>query len=584
MENNDSSVEPNLVKPSSDQVPKPVSTESPSVVTADTQVPVTTANSDTPVPPAAPATPVVPETSTEQAAPATVYSTLPKRNLGRLLVIVAVLIVVGLAAVVVIRKYGQSKTDTQAITVVKKDVPIMNIGIQEPLPSSFYPNIDDSSIHQDIDGQIFEGLTTFVESTKIVPQLATSWSNPDSTTWIFKLRPNVTFHTGKVMTAADVKASLDSVLKTSYGQEYGSTIASVSVIDGLTVKIKTAAPDPILPNRLSLLWIYDTTSGKANDPINGTGPYTLKPGSSIKDSIDLVAYDKYYGGRPHVRETIYRTYLNNASVVTALKSHQLQFAELQQKSNADAVLRYDYNEYQVQIPEVKLLTLNTLRKNSPLANLAVRQALMEAINVPGLLQDLNAEGTPATQVIPSVIPGYNPTVVRPAFNVAKAKQDLASAGYPNGFSLQFTYFAAAQPLATVIQRQFAAVGVTLNMNQETDLTILAGIAYGGHTDMYYSSRYTSLVDGSDILSPFVRTHNYDNPQVDKLYDQASTTIDPAKHLAILQAASKLLASDVAGLPLYDVGTNYWVIDPSIVLHQNTLAIDTGSSIFDAYGK
>lgn len=179
-------------------------------------------------------------------------------------------------------------------TTSTTDIQSFTYGMVSGPLNTFYPhngtNIDEIVVNE----QIFEGLVTYRDK-KIVGNLATSWKNPDANTWVFTLRPHVTFHTGRTMQASDVVASLKAVQGTEVGDLYGNTIQSVTALDSQTVQITTAAPDPILLNKLVFLYVIDSHSKQANSPINGTGPYTLAHGSKpSQKSLQLTAYNNYH--------------------------------------------------------------------------------------------------------------------------------------------------------------------------------------------------------------------------------------------------------------------------------------------------
>lgn len=525
-------------------------------------------------------TPEAPAPVSEPVSPTPVAAPQPRRRLGAW-VIVLVLVAIIAAGLYLVYRYGQSKT--ASVTPPKKDVALLRVAAAEPLPISWYPNIDDSAYTSDINVEAFEGLTSFYDLTKVGPQLALNWTNPDASTWIFKLRPNVKFHTGRTMTATDVKASLEDIQNYDFGQEYGSTIKEVSVVDPLTVKITTNGPDAILPNELANLYIYDTTSKTPNDPINGTGPYTLKPGTNIKDSVDMVPFDDYYGGRPYVRELKFLSYDSEDATIAAVKAGQVDIANVFSKSNADSISSPDFVAQALPSQSVAHLVPNTLN-GSPLSKLAVRNALMQALDIPALLAARHVDGVPATQIVAPTIPGYDPALTRPAYSVTAAKQALAAAGYPNGFSFTFTYYTSAQDLADEIKRQFALVGVTVKEDPQTDFDVLGAKVFGGHTDMYYNSISTSLVDASDYISPSIDTKMYSNPQLDSIFAKAGQTLDQAKRLDSLKQASDIMVSDRADLPLYVSGQTYIMVRSNLVITQQRLGGDMGYYFSRAYGK
>ena len=101
---------------------------------------------------------------------------------------------------------------------------------------------------------IFDTMVMRDTEMNLVPGLATEWSAVDDTTWEFKLREGVTFHNGEPFDAEAVRFSLERVLNPDNNAptiSYIRTISSVEVVDPMTVRITTSAPDPLLPTRMS---------------------------------------------------------------------------------------------------------------------------------------------------------------------------------------------------------------------------------------------------------------------------------------------------------------------------------------------
>lgn len=132
---------------------------------------------------------------------------------------------------------------------------------------------------------VFGGLTDRDENARIIPAIATSWKNLDTTNWEFKLRKGVKFHDGSNVTAEDFVFSVNRIPKVPNNP--ASYVMNVEMIDDMIIKdpytiiIRTKEPYPLLPNRLSDVAIVskrlvqdattaDFTSGKV---AIGTGPY-----------------------------------------------------------------------------------------------------------------------------------------------------------------------------------------------------------------------------------------------------------------------------------------------------------------------
>lgn len=553
--------------------------------------PVTVSTDDIPAP--APATPpaAAPSTDSAPTAQQPVVSPAPKSKKGLLIGLPILIAVIGLAATgYFVTKPGNSSPQKAVATTVKKDIPVLQVAPFLPLPHTYYPNVQADSYQADIQNQLFESLTKFENDTKLEPNLATGWTNPDSSTWIFKLSPNVKFHTGKIMAASDVKASIEKAETTDYGKPFTSTIKEVDVVDPLTVKIITNGPDPLLANELTNIYIYDTTSGKANDPINGTGPYTLK--SDTPDAVTLVAFDGYHGGHVYAREVRYLGYSDSSQVSDSdLKSRKIQFLAI--RSDPRLVARLNGTGYTTASEpsyDVSELIMNTTGNTNPaLANVKVRKIIAQSLDVSKIIGFANSgPGTlRSTQSIAKGIPGYNPAIKAPVeLTAAESKAALAEAGYPNGFNLKLTFFAEYpnNGIVSEIQRQLALVGISVKPDPQTDQQKLVDIALGGKTDMFYVINSSTIVDGSDVLSMFIDSPNYSSKQLDTLSDQASHEINPEKRVAILQNMQQLVENDQADIPLFQRQSYIFATDPSIVLKRDTLGSAIGTYFWQTYAK
>jgi len=558
----------NEIKPTQDpqnQSTNPAPTPNPASTPAD---PVATPQPPAEMPPITPVQPGSP----------------PKSNRLRWLALGLVVLLAAGGAFFALNKVNKPQPTTTAS--VKKTVAVVKIGAAQPFPTDFYPKTESAILPLEINNQIFEGLTKYQNGNQIVPDLAQSWTNPDNTTWIFKLQPNVTFHNGHSLAAQDVKASLDALQSTDFGQAYGSTIKSVTVVDPGTVKIVTTAPDPLLPSELANLWIYDTTSSTPNDPANGTGPYTIKTGTKLTtNNVQLTAYNTYHGGVPMVKELNFMFYADTKAEVADLKANKLDVADVGSQAAVSDVAASGYKAYEDKSVLVNFLMPNTLKAGSPLQNVKIRKALYEAIDPQALAKADGRTGTNATQLVSQDIPGYNPAISRPKIDPVQAKADLAAAGFPNGFTITFTYFAPHQPLAEELQKQMAAAGVKLTLDPQTVGAVLAKKALSGGTDLFYYGYGSALIDSSDVIQPLVvDTANYKNTSLDNLYNQASTTFNTVARLKLLQQINQAAMDDVAVIPLYTPDSLFFAVKSNLVVTTDNLSNYSGIDFWKVYSQ
>jgi peptide/nickel transport system substrate-binding protein len=296
-----------------------------------------------------------------------------------------------------------------------------------------------------------------------------------------------------------------------------------------------------------------------------------------------VAINDYHGGQPMVKEIDFKLYSDDKAMTQDVKQGRLDLADLSSLSAVNDVKQYGFASYVDKNPQVFFIIPNTLKANSPLAKLAVRQAIYEALDPTAIMKADGRTGTPATQFVPQEIPGYNPDVTRPKVDPVKAKSDLAAAGYPKGFSLTLSYFSTHQAVAAEVQKELSAIGVTLNLDSETSGPALQKKALGGQTDLFYFAFSSSLIDSSDVIQPLlVDSANYKNTDLDKLYQQASTTLNTQDRLKLLEQANKLAMDDVAGFPLFVPDGIYFAVKSNLVMHTDNLTNYIGVDFWKVY--
>ncbi|MFI5269123.1 MAG: ABC transporter substrate-binding protein, partial [Chloroflexota bacterium] len=112
------------------------------------------------------------------------------------------------------------------------------------------------------------------KSKKLVPVLAESWTNPDASTWLFKLRQGVKFSDGSDFSSADVVHSITRIVKDPDSKQGSNLeeIDSMETPDATTVKLHTKAADAALPFRLAQRFItskaaYDKLGAAAADKL-----------------------------------------------------------------------------------------------------------------------------------------------------------------------------------------------------------------------------------------------------------------------------------------------------------------------------
>lgn len=477
----------------------------------------------------------------------------PKRGGPKLWVILLLIILVAVTSVAA-ALYISKSDDKEAATTTstKKDIAHLRYALPDGDVSKFYP-IGNTATSVQLNSQVFEGLVRYDEQTKVVPQLATNWSNPDTSTWTFDLRKDVKFHSGKTMTAKDVKYSLDYAVAHQEDENtnlfIAASIKQVDVVNDYQIKITTDGPDPILLNRLAYLYIMDSDV-EVGDPNGGSGPYAVKTGTTpTETNVELTAVDSYYGGHIYTKSISLTLVPQSEDMITAINNDEYDLAgslepnELTKVKNYEPIVGQNFS--------VGFLGLNTLKEGSPLATKEGRQAAAYALDIPKILKAGNLGGEPTGQLIPPKIPGHDPSIKDASYDPAKAKELLAKV--PDATAPLKLSYGGEDNLGhlTEIANQLKAVGFNVTLDEQPDLEALVGAAFSGETDMFYIVYDSPTLDGYDFFSSILQGNAiYDNQELSDQIDEAASVIDPSERLTILKKINKEVAEDVPVVPLY----------------------------------
>ncbi|HEX5456458.1 MAG TPA: ABC transporter substrate-binding protein [Candidatus Saccharimonadales bacterium] len=444
-------------------------------------------------------------------------------------------------------------------TKQSKDIPLLRVGMWDVSFGKLYPDLNTNEYSVMVNVQIFEGLVRYEQKNKIVPNLATDWTNPDNKTWVFTINTKIKFHDGHTLTPADVKYSLDKVIaaKSDLTDTFASTIASVSTEGSNKVKIVTKTPDPTLLNKLASLYIIDDNLPKGDEPSQaGTGPYEVKPGTVPgSKEVQLVAFDGYHKGRPSTRALEFHSETTEKTLMAAFKAGKYDIVGT---ISPDTIKKNpNYFEYISVEPDVLYITFN-LSKKGPLQNKKVREAIRYALSPEDIAKARGSQITPLSQMIPESIPGYNPAITAYKQDVEKSKQLLKDAGYPKGFTLQYSSGDSSNANEE-IAKELKNVGITLNIDEHKDFDEYIDYFLSGKPEMYIVDYTSDTLDGVDIYKTTIFSPYYDNADFNKLIDEASNTVDPAQRLKLLQDAALIIDRDIPTVPL-STQDNLWLMN------------------------
>lgn len=419
---------------------------------------------------------------------------------------------------------------------------------------------------------IFEQLINRGPDGKITPGLATSWTvSPDGTQYDFQLRQGVTFQNGQPFTADDVKFSFERYVDPAIGNVFAYQLAglkSVDVVSPSEVRITLSKPDGAFINAGGYAFIVPKDyvnqvgpDGFAAKPV-GTGPFSF--GSNVVgQSVTLNRYDGYWGDKAGYQSVEFRIMPDANARLAALQTGEIDLAAQvlpqnlpQLKSNADLrVVSKPLGD------NIFLLT-NNKDTAAPYAQPLVREALATAIDQKAIREQiLGGLADPLTGVSP-INDGYaNVTLQQRPFDPAKAKQLLAQAGFPNGFSMDFWApvngrLCCSAQVAQAIAGYWTSIGITVNLKTveysqwvqaESSKSDLKGVVMGLWGDASTFDPQSRLTGSLSCAGSY--SHTCD-PKLEDLIGKVGVAVDPTQRAAAYTDAFQYIYDNTLAIYLY----------------------------------
>jgi peptide/nickel transport system substrate-binding protein len=428
------------------------------------------------------------------------------------------------------------------------------------------PHKNENMVHESVLRNMYECLITFSRDLKqFEPQLATEWKRIDDKTMQFKLRQNVKFHNGEEFDAEVVKFSIHRMLDPKTGAPLLSTytiIDHVDVVDKSTVNVVTKTSDPaILPRLTGFHTIivppkYFSTASKedlATKPI-GTGPYKFVSWAKDQDLV-MEANEGYWGGAPKIKRVIVRAIPETQTRVSALLAGDVDIIPAVPPDDMDRIKKSGKARI-ASIPGNRIVFFALDCRSKPFDNKLVRQAVNYGANIDNIIKTvLQGNGTRVATVLNPWYAGYEPDVQPIPYDPEKAKALLKQAGYPTG--VEFTFYGTQgrvskdKEVIEAIVGELAKVGLKGNLKW-LDWGTAFSQANAGKLDGIWFRSWGNFMHDAD-LSLFTNFHSsstyakvwqgYKNDKLDKILEEARTTMDPAKRAKLCTEAQKILQDD-----------------------------------------
>ena len=423
---------------------------------------------------------------------------------------------------------------------------------------------------------VFEYLIGFDKDNKMIPILAESWAfSPDFLTLTVKLKKGIVFSTGDPLTAADVVFSLEM-----YKAQPGPTSAQltqnfsgVTVVDDYTINFNFPAVNvQFLPQTLTNMFImskkqYDRegASGWVKNPA-GTGPYKFA-GFKEGQYCDITYNDKYRGAKPPITDARFFYVADSATRISMLQAGEVDLIMDVPAGSIAQLQKAGYTRYDVVQPHDICLQFGYLDTSVPWAKVEVRKAINYAIDKDTLNKAVFGGVFQKGTWQFSWELGYDSTLdPYYPYDLAKARQLMQQAGYPNGFEMPLYYpsfMSWAKDMVDYLTVALKQINITVKPMACSDFMAMASQWMRIHNHFQTPTEMGVLlfdVGWPGNPEPAINLTNgfyfkkdntlfYDE-ELNKLIDQVLVTADNAARAKLVNQAYKRINDTMPFIPIF----------------------------------
>ena len=426
------------------------------------------------------------------------------------------------------------------------------------------PHYSGSKIDRQVYHNIYEPLVTLDVKLGIRPGLAESWTQPDSRSYVFKLRRGVKFHDGTDFNAEAAKFNFERMKTAPKSVRKGelASVEAVEVVDSHTIKLHMKKPDAALlatlTDRAGMMVSPKVIQERGaelerNAKGAGTGPFEFV--EWVRDSHLVVKRnDSYWNkqGGPYLERIRYRPIPDDTVKLQSLQAGEIDVMDYVQPRDV-APARGDKKIVIVDVPSLAAFAYQVNQTKPPFNVKALRQAVAYALDMEALVKGVwLGVGQASNGPIPPTSWAYDKTLAPIKRDLAKAKAKLAEGGKPGGFT--FTLATTNIPInvqeVEVMQAQLAEAGITAKIKLNDSATHLAE----GNAKSFEMAAYqwSGRPDPDGNIYQFFRTtpgtslnwSGISNPQLDALLDKTREVSNQAERKKLYADLCRLLQDEL----------------------------------------
>ena len=458
------------------------------------------------------------------------------------------------------------------------------------VPPSLDPVQDNSVSTYHIAQQVYDGLVAFDSNLRVVPGLAENWTvSRDGREYLFSLRKGVRFHSGQVVDAGDVVASLTRIFgpesqavpdasleriegARAFREGKADSISGLKAVDYDQVRITLTEPYAPFLSFLAMPMTKIVPEELALDPgrpLNqrpmGTGPFQFV--SWADNVITLKSNQDYFQGSPSLDEVRFVFYPkgDRDKAFQDFLDGNLEGCPLPSGQDLDDMKQRGYQVFTR--PRLSLLFYGFNVGMPPLNDARVRMALALAYDRRTRVEeDLGGIYFPAFQVLPPGMPGYTPDNALLDYNPERASELLTSAGYPGGEGFPEIAIASASHSDFAVKElqlfseDLARVGIKVKPVFVDGWDVFSEGLQQGKYSLFRYALYADVPDPDDFLAPLFETDSplnysrFSDQDVDALLETARGESDPVKRMQVYRRVEKTILDESPVIPVLYIST------------------------------
>lgn len=431
---------------------------------------------------------------------------------------------------------------------------------------------------------LFDGLYQYNREMQLEPLVAESLPEyaPDGLSLSFTLKQGLRFQNGREITADDVVWSLERMLApttfspgvTYYAAMRGvaeyragkaAHVSGLKAVDRYRISIELTEADQSFSHVLAMRFAapvpreeVERLGARFGKHPSGNGPYRL---ATWDPGVRLVLEPNphYQGKKPYLERVVIEEGIGRDIAFLRFRNGEVDIVD--SVSPADRALLIEspkWAPYTEISPAVDVFGLVMNCELAPFDNVHVRRAVAFAIDRQRWAKARSGGLLPTGQIVPPQLPGYDAELPhRQQFDLARAKEEMKLAGYPNGLpkpvTLWITEGGSARIYAQLAQADLEKIGVKLHVKMVSFPVYLEAAATRKTTQLVSAGWMMDYPDASNFLGLLhsnARAERestnkafYSNPALDSLLDKGRVELDPTKRAAYYREANDIAAHD-----------------------------------------